>query len=83
MTKKYLNKLLKEPALDQQDIPSIKELRNKIKDKGALPTDLLQYRFIANKYLPFKRFPTKHLVSMSHFMSHEPVTGLTLINRII
>jgi hypothetical protein len=55
----------------------------KIKDRATLPTDLLQYRFVAFKYISFKRFTANQLISMSHFMSHKPVTGLSTLNRVL
>lgn len=79
----YFNKLLKEPELDDEDRPALKELSELIRSRSALPTDLLQYRFLFKKYGSFRRFNAKQLVSISHFMSHEPVTGLKTINNIL
>lgn len=79
----YFNKLLKEPELDDEDRPALKELSDLIRARSALPTDLLQYRFLFKKYGSFRRFNAKQLVSISHFMSHEPVTGLKTINNIV
>ena len=35
------------------------------------------------KYGSFRRFNTRQLQSIAHFMSHEPVTGLKTINNIM
>lgn len=79
----FFSRLLKEPELDDEDRPALKELSVMIRSKSALPTDLLQYRFLFKKYGSFRRFETKHLVLMSHFMSHEPITGLKTLNNIV
>lgn len=77
------SKLLKDPNLEEEDRPAIKELRHMFRNKKALPTDLLQYRWIFKKYGSFKQFNTKSLIHVCEFMSHEPVTGLNTINRVI
>ncbi len=79
----YLSRLLKDPNVSEADKPIIKELRDALKSKKILPTDLLQYRFIFQKYGSFHQFNADYLVKLSHFMSHEPVTGLTILNRVV
>jgi hypothetical protein len=79
----FFSRLLKEPELDDEDRPALKELSIMIRSKSALPTDLLQYRFLFKKYGSFRRFETRYLYHISHFMSHEPITGLKTINNII
>ena len=79
----YFSKLLKDNRVDEEDKPLIKKLRDVIRNEKALPTDLLEYRFLFNKYCSFKQFQVKYLLQVSHFMSHEPVTGLTIINRVL
>lgn len=48
-----------------------------------LPTDLLKYREIFQRYCDFKYFKVETLIKISHFMSLEPVTGLNIINNIL
>ena len=53
------------------------------KDTQALPTDLLQYRFLFAQYAQFKHFETKSLLNVANFMSKTPVTGVNTINNIL
>lgn len=48
-----------------------------------LPTDLLKYREIFQRYCDFKYFEVDTLIKISYFMSLEPVTGLNTINNIL
>ena len=54
-----------------------------LKTGKFLPTDLLEYRNLFNRYAQFGMFKTKSLMHMAHFMSISPVTGLNTINNIL
>lgn len=75
--------LLNDSNVNEEDKPLIKELRKIIREKSSMPTDLLKYRFVFWKYFNLRDWPPQQLVLVSHFMSHEPVTGLGTINRIL
>lgn len=78
-----LTTLLNDPNVNEEDKPMIKELRKIVRQKSSMPTDLLKYRFVFWKYFNLREWSAPNLVLVSHFMSHEPVTGLGTINRII
>lgn len=48
-----------------------------------LPTDLLQFRQLFQKYAQFRFFDPKTLLHIAHFMSLNPVTGLNTINNLL
>lgn len=52
----YLSKLAKDPLVTDKDKVAIKELAAAIRGEKALPTDLLQYRQLFQKYGQFKDF---------------------------
>ena len=78
-----LTTLLNDPNVNEEDKPMIKELRKIVREKSSMPTDLLKYRFVFWKYFNLREWSAPNLVLVSHFMSHEPVTGLGTINRLI
>lgn len=49
----------------------------------ALPTNLLNSRFIFKKYGSFSQFDPKVLITVSNFMGKEPVTGLNTLNGLL
>ena len=54
-----------------------------VRSDDYLPTDLIEYRHMFNKYAKFHMFKTKTLMQMAYFMSIKPVTGLNTINNIL
>ena len=58
-------------------------LKTLLKSDDYLPTDLIEYRHLFNKYAKYKMFNTKALIHMANFMSITPVTGLNTINNIL
>lgn len=49
----------------------------------VLPTELLTYRNIFQKYGTFKYMQVKSLLHVAHFMGLQPVTGLNTINNLL
>lgn len=54
-----------------------------MRKENVLPTDLLQYRDIFQKYGDFYHYTPTTLLHIAHFMSLDPVTGLNTINNIL
>jgi len=75
-----LNKLVNDPKINENDKVQIKELLDSLKGEKALPTNLLNSRFIFKKYGSFRQFNSSVLITISNFMGKEPVTGLNSIN---
>jgi len=69
--------------IEEEDRKVIKELRDGMRRGKIFPTDLLNYKLIFHKYAKLNYFQTKHLILISHFMGHEPVTGFNTVNRVI
>ena len=54
-----------------------------MRSENVLPTDLLQFRQLFQKYAQFKFFGPQILLHIAHFMSLNPVTGLNTINNLL
>jgi hypothetical protein len=80
---KYLNKISKDPNIDEYDREQIKELKELLRNDSVLPTDLLQYKYIFKKYIKLRYLDTNTLLHIAHFMSLQPVTGLNTINNLL
>jgi hypothetical protein len=80
----YLYQLYKTKDLIEEDKLKIEELRSCLEDEHyVLPTELLTYRNIFQKYGEFKYMPVKSLMHVAHFMGLQPVTGLNTINNLL
>ena len=80
---KYLTGLENDPSIEQEDKQMIKPLKSILKSENTLPTDLLYFRHLFEKYFAFSQFPATTLVYFCNFMGFEPVTGLGAINNIL
>ena len=80
---RYLQKLLDSDEVLEEDKEKILELKALIASDKYLPTDLIDYRHLFNKYARFSMFKTKSLMHMANFMSIHPVTGVNTINNIL
>ena len=69
--------------MNDEDKEKIIELKALVASDDYLPTDLIDYRHLFNKYAKFSMFQTKALIHMANFMSIHPVTGLNTINNIL
>ena len=78
-----MGRIAKDPMVPEADLQSITSLKALLKEKKALPTDLLQYKDIFRKYSNFSNYETKTLMHIAHFMSINPVTGLNTFNNIL
>lgn len=58
-------------------------MKHVLRSENVLPTDLLQFRQLFQKYANFKYFPPQTLLHIAHFMSLNPVTGLNTINNVL
>ena len=65
----YFAKLVRDDAVDKNDVSELAALVAILRKEDALPTDFLQYRNLFRKYANFKNFDTKTLMHMAHFMS--------------
>ena len=54
-----------------------------MKEPYVLPTDLLQFKKIFQRYAEFKYFSVKELEKIAHFMSLQPVTGFNIANNVL
>lgn len=64
----YLETLLVNPKVPEEDKEDIKELRDSFKGEKALPSNLLEYRFFFKKYGKFSHFNSNILITISNFM---------------
>ena len=69
--------------MSEADKETLTKLRHVVRSDDYLPTDLIEYRHMFNKYAKFHMFKTKTLMQMAYFMSVKPVTGLNTINNIL
>jgi len=80
---KFLYSLEKDANVDKKDQEQIRQLKHVLRSDYILPTDLLQFRQLFQKYAQFKFFETNTLQHIAHFMGLNPVTGLNTINNIL
>ena len=80
---KYLYSLEKDSNVAESDRIKIKKLKTMLRSEHSLPTDLLQYRDLFQRYAAFKYFDTNTLLHIAHFTGLNPVTGLNTINNIL
>lgn len=79
----YLQSLVDNPKVNENDKVLIQELIDAMKCETALPTNLLNSRFIFKKYGSFRQFEPKALITVSNFMGKEPVTGFNTLNGLL
>ena len=80
----YFYALERDDQILQHDVKRILKLKADLKSKShVLPTDLLQYKDVFQRYAAFKFFSLKELRRIAQFMSLEPVTGFNLLNNLI
>lgn len=80
---KYLYGLEKDQSVEADDKEKVRQLKHILRSENLLPTDLLQFRQLFQKYAQFKYFGPPTLLHIAHFMSLEPVTGLNTLNNLL
>ena len=80
---KYLYELEKDVNLPKEDQERIRQLKHILRSENVLPTDLLQFRELFQKYAQFKYFSSQTLLHIAHFMSLNPITGINTLNNIL
>ena len=80
---KYFYDLEKDESVNKHDLDKIKQLKNILRLENVLPTDLLQFKALFQKYAKFKYFNPQSLLHIAHFLSLEPVTGLNTVNNFL
>lgn len=80
---KYLYALEKDPSIPPKDHEKIRQLKHILRSENVLPTDLLQFRELFQRYADFRFFEPQVLLHIAHFMSLNPITGINTINNIL
>jgi len=81
---RYLKRIEEEDVIkDEAAQEAFGKIRNVLENSDTLPTDLLEYRSLFNRYLKFRFFTHNELVLAAEFLSLKPVTGLNTINNIL